>query len=242
MTVSRRRGRPRAGHNAAEFDPASIEGLFVQYDASNADTLGTSGDLVFQWDDAQAGVNNIEQPTEAAQPSTGSSIGSKNAIIFTDKYMTFPTAVGSLVRGSASTIVMVWQTNAPTGSFDQWIWAGNSTSLGTRFNGDSDTMVSYKYMDNDGFPSSLSITPDSAAHTVGQIIDGATQQVYYDGNYGTPNDTSAMSGNALILGAYNAFGGFMDARVGEILIYDRALTTQEMSQIRSYFRSKWGVV
>ncbi len=225
------------------FSPADIADLLGWYDASNTASIVSSGGLVSQWDDLSGGGHHLTQSSSGARPSTDSvTINGRNALTFNDKYMNAPSSIGGYggYRGAAFTILSVWKTNAPSAAYDQWLWNGESATVGVAFAGGSDEIQGYKYQDNFGFASSLSITPDETQHVVGHRVSGGSQQVYYDGTFSGVNSAGSTTGSSFIFGAYNQYGGFMNGEFGEIVAYNRALSDEEIGQIASYFSAKWG--
>ena len=82
--------------------PTDILGLQLWLDASDTDTITSSGGAVSQWDDKSGNSNNATQGTGSAQPTTGASTQNGENIIDFDGGDTFvlPSALYSIPNRS----------------------------------------------------------------------------------------------------------------------------------------------
>lgn len=71
-----------------------------------------------------------------------------------------------------------------------------------------------------------------------------SRKYFYNGTVGdTDNNTVAMTGNSgLSIGDARAFGGgFYQGLIGEIIVYNKALTKEERWAVEGYLAKKWGI-
>jgi hypothetical protein len=88
-------------------------------------------------------------------------------------------------------------------------------------------------------------TNGTAADRIKISQNGGT---YYGTNTATNAASSSDSENSLTIGClldlYNGVrypGGWLNGTIGEILIYDSTLTTQQVTDTQSYLATKWGI-
>ena len=67
--------------------------------------------------------------------------------------------------------------------------------------------------------------------------------VVYDGGADNVNDVSSLATNNFAIGAQGRAipGNYMDGSIAEMIIYDRAVTSSERTQIETYLNDKWSI-
>lgn len=234
--------------------PILISGLHSWYDASDASSIVSSSGNVTQWNDKSGNARHAVISGGGSSPKTGvASLNGKNVITFngSTEFLVAPASITS----NAFTFFAVYRRNSGGATY------GRVLSLFA--NGGSD------YADTNGFEfhaanaSFLGVSApligayrNASAVTATSINYGTTYLLSATLNGGTVShnnsgatssgSTSTTSINAqnLNLGAGGPGGGgdqFLNGYFAEHILYTRVLTTQEISDIRSYLSTKWGV-
>lgn len=225
------------------FSPNKISGLKLWLDASDLGTIIDSGGFVSQWNDKSANGNNARQATGALQPITGSRvIGIHNVIDFDGAGDLLELDIQPVTGTQARTIFIVGFVDILGGVMLGLAPAGGqggryavSAEIGIRINGAN------KLFTNDpvevGIPAIVTITQGTAS----TLQDGvANLQAFKDGvlltsssetNEANSVDTAMDTAQ---VGSSN-FGGVL----GEVIVYDRVLSTPERLRVERYLAAKW---
>jgi hypothetical protein len=227
------------------FVPTDIAGLRVWLDPSDAGSITEAAGLVSQWD-SLVNSYNAAQGTGSSQPTTGSvTINSLNALAFDGSDVLTLSDTASTIMGAsaAGTVLFVTKRNSDTGdavpnaAISDWGTDGGNQDYepyndGTIYHGwGSNTRKTT------GNPSA-----DLSAVHLFTIITSASEWTYkIDGtnHYTTGTNTVAWSSSAPRLCVAN--GASNAARhLGEILMYDTALTGTDLTNAQDYLSTKWG--
>lgn len=149
------------------------------------------------------------------------------------------------------TITLVVQNNKPVGATAGTIWttgnsANNVQNLNLNFQNsgiaqfgwrnDANTVVTTVGTTNlgSGSPHILTVTWDTTTQTL--FVDGVSE-----GTPGTP--TGASTFNQMSFGSKwtNAESGWLGGAIGEVLLYDTALSTANRRVVENYLGRKWSV-
>jgi len=229
---------------AAVFSPASIDGLVAWWDFSDPTTLFTDagatpvsndGDLIYQANDKSANGFNVRQLTAANRPiykiniQNGLSIGRD-----TDALRSLTSqGIKNLTQAQPFTLVAVVSYNGFSGYLtgcehdsvralrlisgnDFFVWCGS-------------TWVDY----------SFNISLDTF-YVIAEIIYGAGSYHRVNGvvgNTGNPGSNSYSSKYLIVFKAKESFRG----DIGELMIYDGELSSEEFSSLEIHLNSKWSV-
>ena len=227
---------------ANAFSPSSISGLSGWYDASDAATISQSGGLVSQWNDKATPAHNMTQATGAKQPLTGTAtIGGKNAIRFD--------GANDILNASGITAPTSVTCFAVFSNMKQFV-TGTETQ----------TIVCSAIS---GFTAGWGINGCPFGNAIHRITgEGmATFQLYKNGVAGTPGSDPGTAGdypyNVPLIAVADAtvisprtvlsIGGTVDEvlfgqnDIGEIIYYNRILTSAEKNQLGAYIQTKWGI-
>lgn len=151
----------------------------------------------------------------------------------------------SLLLGSPSYASGVAPKVTKPFSFSAWInststgigrvfWLGNSGSVLTflSIKTESGQVTAQSQISGTAYESSLSFSQNAWTH-IAAVWNGNTVQVFRNGFPGTSvNDLHSQVGiDTLWIGAIPSFGQYFAGRVNDILIYDRALSAGEISQL-----------
>jgi len=218
--------------------PNTVAGLIAWYAADRI--TGVANNAQFQtWSDLSGLANDLTQPTTGNRPRyLASSINGRPAVSFdgATSVINFPVAFSA---GTNNTLFYVIQPssaspaalldsipgqaniyrNTPAGSWEWWnaspVWL-----LGL----------------SGAIPVSFCLTATLAP----------SRQVLYERNNtlistNTHSSTTAMAWGSAVIGNTNGTAPWYSGTIGELAIYNRALTATERTQIAQYLASKWAI-
>lgn len=224
--------------------PSDIADLFGWWDPSNTSTITEQpNNSVASIDDLSGNGNDLAQSTNNAKPTTNANtMNSLNVMTF-DGTSDFLEAALTGLSGDC-TIFQVLNVSASSTLFASSISFDNVNDFQISA-GAAGTFVAFILaaglggsgcdLDSDIFGLDATIAQRFELNVgMSCFLEGALQ-------VGSPNYTSAFdSSQQMMVGVSRDGNNFLGVDFGEIVIYDRALTTLEMSQINSYLISKWG--
>lgn len=252
------------------FTPASLTGLQLWLDASDASTLydATSGGslvaadgAVARWEDKSGNARHATQGTSANRPARKTAIqGGKDVLRFdgSNDFLSLPssTATFKFLHSSDHTIFVVFENTNDSYAALVSTSTGSSLSAGALLYAESNTVVNQVYRNVDG---SFVITNASGQNflplgftvlsLVAKPTDGtAANRSAIRKNGGSPvannSDTAAVNtGNAtsdLRIGAADG-AGFVNGDIAEVIIYDTALSDADREAVENYLLAKWGI-
>ena len=211
------------------FTPASISGLQLWFDASNAASITQVAGAVSQWNDLSGNANNAVQATGANQPAveTAAQNGLNTLGFLSTAYMTLTTPIN--VDAAYTVVAVVHQTS-------QIDILGQST-LATVFLMEIDATTAYSANSSGYDAATISTTGYNVF--IGTMT-GSTGSIYLNGS-----DTSAaFSAYALSpvtaldrIGYGNSINS--DGYIAEFEVYDAVLTSGQIAQLQAYEKAKW---
>ena len=234
------------------FDPASISGLTGWWDASDTGTITDTGGYVTQLNDLSGNANHLYQ-TGTYGPITGTR--TQNGLNVLDFFATTRAALysGAFVQSQPCTIFVVTQTDTLTvDSFGRSCIIGWSGVTG--YNGCGITQAgaagqiqlyagvafyTYHYL------------PVNTATQLTAVFGNGSSDVYLNGIIGTTlppgtegwgNGSRLMLGNAVDenVGGKFSINAAFNGWIGEVLVYDGALSSGDRATIEEYLKAKWG--
>jgi hypothetical protein len=239
---------------ASGFNPKSISGLAGWWDPSDTATVTTASGAVSQLNDKSGLGRHATQTVANNRPSYSGTINGRNA-------MTFNGTTNRLVTGLESNTLTGFATFFCVCRVDSgWsdATANNKTPLYGR---DSTTSNAYGINLSNvsgnlalnvqwrGFGFNMINGPTVAKGTpqllVGSLntttrfrrVNGTAANVAMAGTAGT----NAAAGNFLAIGEDPTQLRYWSDLIGEILVYDRTLTTDEIKKVESYLGKKYGI-
>lgn len=230
------------------FSPINVANLAVWLRADSGVTI--SGGTVSQWSDGSGNNLNASQSTPANAPSVITNVAllnNKPALLFdgSNDFLNGLTIPG--IDISSASVFVVTKGNAQTG-----VLAG-IFNIGTLNNG----MWFYRRM----FTGRLTLINDYGSNT--QILDvpnsmpntgfkyglfgmvknfGSESRLYINSNESAYSSNSALSGvftnSNYVLGFGQGYG-YYNGEIAEVIVYKKALSTQERTQVENYLYTKY---
>ena len=229
------------------FDVTS--GLRLWLDAADASTL-SGGTEVSQWQDKSAAGNDAAQASTAARPEyDATGFGGLGSVRFDgNDYLQFASA--QMLPDGLTYFAVIETDNNQSGGLGS---AGNPSNpllgntngwVSNNFGVDGGS-VTYKQWSDSWYTLNGGDVDDSAGHVIGLTHDAASGaiEIYADGAtaalgaYDYYEPTNAFD----VLGSSMRLKDFLDGEIGEVLVYDRVLSTAEQQQVQSYLAGKWGL-
>ena len=238
------------GGVASRFAPAAIEGLERWYDPSVAASVTSSGGSISDIADLK-GTNDLSQPTSGKRP-TETTINSLGAMSFnepSEQHLYGAGWVPSFNDGPFTAFAVMQFGPGPFATHVALSFSSASNSDQAHnilaYNGEwyayrrDDTRAFDETITSSGDPISAN-TPYIGAH----IFNGTTGEVRINkSQVATGNmDTNTATFNRFVIGAFKPeLLNYVEwaGKIGEVLIYNRALTAGEVSQVEDYLSAKW---
>lgn len=251
--------RPRA----TGFTPRSIANLTGWYDAADASSYTATSGQISQWQDKSGAGNHITQGTANNRPtlftssgdtqsSTASTINGRQSLFF-DGANDFLSTTATVTSGQSRTVLAIatrsdnstFGTLAAFGTVEiganstaRWLCRYGATGQSV-VGGDSvNSNQSISAVQSAWLSPHISVwSQDSNTRNLTYIVNGESLTV-------SGNPTAAQSSFAgLAVGRMTRsdFPQYFGGHVGEILIYDRELTTAQRQNLEGYLAWKWGL-
>lgn len=220
-----------------------LSGLQLWLDASDSTSISDSG--TFVWADKSGNGNHATQSVSAQKPSTGArAINGLNALDF-DGVADGLSCSASLysIASGANTFIVVYQSDNTGGSI-QRLFSGSPSGNFLRYGAYITTTEFRTLHRTSSLPVGVTAARNINPHVGGFYRSGINMTPFYDGVAGTAATNSEdMALVNLIIGNNPLFNSEQfDGLIGEILLYNRALSTAELNQVGSALQAKWGCV
>jgi hypothetical protein len=256
--------RPRRAGGAA-FDPSRLAGLQLWLDASDTSSLTFNGSTVSEWRDLSGNGRHYSQSTAANQPNgTGRTQNGRRVLDFTgSSRLVGNAATLNLARNigalSVFAVAKFDDTSPAVAEGGRYVFmisrSDNATSarivLGcagfvTPSNGFT---VFGRRNDADVFASAASAS-DTNPHVLHAFADYAntTARLFVDGTNTASNTSFLTAGNTQNANSLTSSIGFdggtanhLDGFAGEVVVFQRVLSTAERQALELYLGQKWGI-
>jgi hypothetical protein len=221
-------------------------GLRLHLDGALPATVVRDGsNFVSQWNDKSGAQRNMVQATQANKPlflATG--LGGLGALQFdgTDDFMTFSDQTLAYIASRSFTVFYVASKPA---NANTWIFGGTATGTRTNFYAGNLTANTHRtgfYNDDQGSIVTAAAAGTTEIYTI--VYDSSNNQRTIRRNRVevsravTSGSVASMTGQAI--GRYiSSYGNF---KIGEFLIYDRALQFAEQETVEKDLMSKWSII
>lgn len=241
----RSRSRSRGGVVSAAFTPASLSGLELWLDASDANTLWEdtgatipATTVVGRWDDKSGNGNNALSFGAPYNPTTNSrTMNSKNSLLFSGSHLlTLPSSLYAFPNLSEYSVFIVFQKDSTAARCPLW---GDSASGDWGF-----------YVTDDQlhvFGGGKTITQyfqviGTTAHIAGLRKDSIARDIFCDGQQNYASESTSVTLTNLSIGMNLPAKNQFDGLISEIIFYNRKLTAKETDGIGKYLSNKWGAI
>jgi len=247
--------RPKA--SVAPFSPQAIAGLALWLDAADASSITLNGNGVSAWGDKSENGLSVIQPTALYQPQYTATIGGKPALLFGGAAS--PAFLGCEGGSFANeTFFMVAARNNGSQEAYAALFAYRQ-SANTYLSSDADSefvlnrgTVSDDALGFDPITSTPTLYTNGVNIPAGSVDGIATENSYSSSPFAVADaqslltiysGTSIAGAKPFIIGAdaYEPASRTYRATVGEILIYQNALSEAERQSVEAYLMSKWGI-
>jgi hypothetical protein len=227
---------------SASFNPLSIPNLALWLDASDTRTLfqasnGTTpatanNDPVGYWGDKSGLGRNAIQATAGSRPTLITAGLNGRASVYSNS-LQFLTASAAIVAQPVTVVMVAKSTSSngvlfTTGLVDDCLWVSMSTGVNPAYAAPNTRTGS--------------ITRNDVAFVVDAVFNNPTSALTVDGQSASTTTPGVQTAKgtwgvfAFTAGDYGA-----DAYISELLVYTAALSAGELSLLRQYLGSKWGV-
>ena len=210
-----------------------VAGSVLWLDATDATTMTKDAlNRVSQWRDKLGGANNLAQATVNQQPiQLANMINGMPAVRFSSAQ----TCVLNTATNFASPTTVLFVGRLTGGSNGRLV-GGNPGNWLMGYHGG--------FMDRayfSGWVNQPNTVPTAAiALYTGVIPGGATASSFYKNGTLLASNTGGVTGpQGFELGGYNGNNEISDGDIGEVLIYNRALSASEQQTVEAYLNAKW---
>lgn len=222
--------------NGSQFGPSSLSGLAAWY---RGDTITTSGGAVTQWDDKSGNGKHLVQATSGKRPTlTASGIGNQPSVVFDGSDDTLECASMTVASGSPFTVLFVGNSATQANR----VFLDSFNAVGARLAIYCQTSSQISLYGSAGF--GVNGTDMSSSHVVAAVINGASSKLSVDGAAPTTGDVGTAglaSGLRVGIDQDQTAGRSVSGQIAEIVLYSRALTTTEVTQVARYLGARYGI-
>ncbi len=221
-------------------------GLRLHLDASLPATVIRDGsNFVSQWNDKSGASRHMVQATQANKPQfLATGLGGLGALQFdgSDDFMTFSDQTLAYIAGKSFTILYVASKPANNNT---WIFGGTNTGTRTNLFAGNLTANTHRmgfYNDDQGSIVTAASAGTTEIYTLVYDLTNNQRTVRRNrvevSRAVSSGSVASMTGQSI--GRYiSSYGNF---KIGEFLIYDRALQFAEYETVEKDLMSKWSIV
>jgi hypothetical protein len=217
------------------FDPTDIAGLVGWWDASDSSTITESSGIVSLWEDKAGGGYDFIETVGTVGPTTGTvTINGLNALDFNGSTQTMALSgpVGNLAPQPV-TVLLVAKLDANTSNRHITDQGDDGVRFLITGDGNWRAFAGSAVIGN-------TVSADTDPHTITFVGNGASSSMRVDGSSvgsGNPGSGGVRRGWRIFLSA----GAYTDGRLGEMLVYDSALSGTDLTDAEDYLMDKWGI-
>jgi hypothetical protein len=223
------------GTPSTAFDPGDVAGLWLWLDAPQLRL--TADAAIATWNDLSGNGRNFVQATAARKPTYKTSIQNGLAIArFDGGDMVASAAVQSLTQ--PCTMFFVASRTGNTSAYNILLTEATSEQIAAGFNTTANNWYIYTQPD----APDTQAAADSAFHVLTAQFNGTSSLMRADGTQVAKSMTDQdVSADTFNIGATNALGAPLAGDIGEILIYEAALSAANIALVEDFLADKWGV-
>ncbi len=223
--------------NGTPFSPAQIPGLQLWLDGADAATITQSAGAVSQWTDKSGNAYAAAQATGGARPSySATGLNGLGALTF-DGTSGFLSISGFNVPTTFTAFLALDVLSTPQASFSAFLDAGFSTQFLLGFDSGGTKITATV---NNVFATSAPAFTTGGAHQALFSTDGTAGVTAFDSISSSYTSSAAAGGSVTAnIGVFNG-ANYINATVGEMLLYGGTVAPAYISTIQAYLRKKWG--
>jgi hypothetical protein len=242
---------------ASGFNPKRLANLSAWYDASDSSTLfdaTTGGSLVAadgavaRWEDKSGNGRHATQGTANNRPLRKLALlAGRDALFFDGSNDNLRMPQNTIGNSGNLSVFVVWERPQATIGTRLILNKGDGASFGATVWELESGIPRYGYANNAWFDSTATnALPAAATFLFGGRTENRISQILVNNQNAGPASSQASGVNAIsqhigIMGSGTTGVSPTRGDVGEILMYDAALTTSEMSAVSDYLMTKWGI-
>jgi hypothetical protein len=254
MAMSPRLLRPRA---AGGFTPKTISGLGLWLDATDTSSLTFNGSTVSEWRDLSGNGRHFAQATAASQPTGDNRTQNGRRVLNFDGgdvLLGNSAALGLARNIGALSVFLVYAEDTVVGNrtiFHAAVSASTSVARFSFIPTGTTSRIAARRLDADA---AAILGASSTANTIPRVFSvvlnysSASGDIYFEGasvasstTLTSAGNTSNTDGGSISVGAQGSAAEPMDGFMGEVIVYRRALTTDERQRVERYLGLKWGI-
>lgn len=227
-----------------EKTPLTIPGCLVWLDFSDPSTITSSSNLVSAVKNKANSLVTFTQATGASQPTTSATtVNGLNVLSFSNS------GAGTGLDSASG----IFNTNTPFTIFCT-AQINNTTTFGNLMaQGSGGSAQGYMFSNSVAYPSKKLGTQVGGSQTTTTNIPNAFNvfSLTYNGSLvsmlingvsgASASATPASNTNAITIGNANGYSFGLLGTMGDVLIYNRYLSTSEQTSINRYLANKWGI-
>ena len=243
--------------SVSAFDPTSIEGLGLWLDASKTSSLTFNATTVSEWRDLSGNGRDFAEATAGNQPGTRT-LGTRQALDFGGSAWLIGNAASlSIARNVGGLTIFIAGELDATDSARVFLNISRNGSLAQAralldFDSSSQSFrAGGRRTDADSFVgviSGASVTTDPVVLTGVYNYGASDLFLYVSGSllasttsFQVDGNTSDTDSNGVSIGQSGLATSVLDGAIGEILVYQRALSAAERQVVEQALGKKWGI-
>jgi len=221
------------------FVPNKIADLILWLEASDISTIINSGGFVSGWKDKSKNGNNAAQTTGANQPTTGiETINGVNALKFdgiNDSLLRATFTGGQVAQ--PNTIFVVWELpDLPLSTTGKMIDGGADPSRHVIEISTNDRWQMWAGLFMFG-----TVRLENTPYITASLFNTTSSEAYVNGVQDVDGDVGDRFLNGISIASKFGVSAFLNVKIGEIIIYNKDVSTLERQQVEESLSNKWGV-
>ena len=251
-TLGRYPPYPTSAVNNPQFDPRIFSGCILWLDGADPLATGTpptSGTNITTWYDKSYSSNNFTMTPSGTTPAQAFLDGSYPTVSWTSNYTNGMVSASSVTLSANSSIFVVWKSTNATLLHDLLQLGSNTTTdFGLRVNwvGQASGTPNFTVTNsNDAFYNNVT-NSSTVFYLNGTSRVNNTYSVLSSYNvangYLNTASTAFTTPTNIVIGYTTAFTGRnYSGYIGEIILYQTAITETQRQQVEAYLANKWGI-
>lgn len=219
------------------FSPTQIPGLQLWLDGADASTITQVAGALSQWNDKSTNTYQALQATGANKPAYSSTgLDSKGAITFNGT-SDFLSISGFSVPTTFTAFIVLDVISTPQSAFAAFFDTGFSTQILLGFDSGG---IKITATVNNVFATAAPAFTTGGSHQALFSTDGVNGITAFDSTSSSYTSSAAAGGSVTAnIGVFNG-ANYINATIGEMLMYQGLLSSADITVIQDYLRNKWG--